>query len=67
MLSGRTKTIRLPGYDRFDLGLFHGFNGSVRAQVNNENIFDRRYICMADNTITPDAPRTIRAQIIARF
>ena len=61
-------TIRLPGYNRFDLGLFYEFNESVRAQVNIENIFDRRYIYTADNNnITPGAPRTVRAQIIARF
>jgi len=39
---------------------------SVRAQANTENIFGRRYINTADN-ITPGAPRTIGAQIIARF
>ena len=62
-------TIRLPGYNRFDLGLFYQINESVRAQVNIENIFDRRYIYTADNNqnITPGAPRTIRFQIAARF
>jgi catecholate siderophore receptor len=37
--------------------------------VNIENLFDRRYIYTADNNqnITPGAPRTIRAQIIAKF
>jgi catecholate siderophore receptor len=40
---------------------------SVRAQANTENIFGRRYINTADNNITPGAPRTIGAQIIARF
>jgi catecholate siderophore receptor len=62
-------TVRLPGYTRFDLGLFYQINESVRAQVNIENLFDRRYIATADNNnnITPGAPRTIRAQIVARF
>ncbi|NEU13129.1 TonB-dependent siderophore receptor [Methylobacterium sp. BTF04] len=62
-------TVRLPSYTRVDLGLFYTFNESVRAQVNIENLFDRRYIYTADNNqnITPGAPRTIRAQIIARF
>ncbi|MGH1570061.1 TonB-dependent receptor [Methylobacterium sp. P31] len=62
-------TVRLPGYTRVDLGLFYQINESVRAQVNIENLFDRRYISTADNNnnITPGAPRTIRAQIIARF
>jgi catecholate siderophore receptor len=62
-------TVRLPGYTRFDLGLFYQVSESVRAQVNIENLFDRRYIYTADNNqnITPGAPRTIRAQIIAKF
>lgn len=62
-------TIRLPGYNRFDLGLFYQFNESVRAQVNIENIFDRGYIYTADNNnnLTPGAPRTVRAQVIVRF
>ena len=62
-------TIRLPGYSRFDLGLFYKINENVRAQVNIENIFDRGYIYTADNNnnITPGAPRTVRAQIIVKF
>lgn len=62
-------TVRLPGYSRFDLGLFYQLNESTRAQLNIENLFDRRYIYTADNNnnITPGAPRTIRAQVIVRF
>lgn len=62
-------TVRLPGYSRFDLGLFYQLNESTRAQLNIENLFDRRYIYTADNNnnITPGAPRTIRAQIVVRF
>ncbi|WP_407526457.1 TonB-dependent receptor [Methylobacterium oryzisoli] len=62
-------TIRLPGYNRFDFALFYDVSESVRAQLNIENIFDRRYIYTADNNnnITPGAPRTIRAQVIVRF
>ncbi|GJE60527.1 TonB-dependent receptor [Methylobacterium trifolii] len=62
-------TIRLPGITRFDLGLFYRVNDFWRAQVNIENIFDRRYIATADgnNNISPGAPRVIRFQVIARF
>ncbi|MHB2208116.1 TonB-dependent receptor [Methylobacterium sp. CM6257] len=62
-------TVRLPGYNRFDLGLFYQINEFTRAQVNIENIFDRRYIYTADNNnnISPGAPRTIRAQVIVKF
>lgn len=62
-------TVRLPGITRFDLGLFYRVNEFWRAQINIENVFDRQYISTADgnNNISPGAPRTIRAQIIARF
>jgi len=62
-------TVRLPGITRFDLGLFYKINDAVRAQLNVENLFDRRYIATADgnNNITPGAPRLIRVQLIARF
>ncbi|MGV7032827.1 TonB-dependent receptor [Methylobacterium symbioticum] len=62
-------SVRLPGYSRFDLGLFYQINEWTRAQVNIENLFDRRYIYTADNNnnLTPGAPRTIRAQVIVRF
>ncbi len=62
-------TVRLPGYARFDLGLFYQVSEGVRAQVNIENLFDRAYIATADSNtnISPGAPRTVRVQVIARF
>ncbi|PIK74578.1 hypothetical protein CS379_01740 [Methylobacterium frigidaeris] len=62
-------TVRLPSVTRFDLGLFYQVSEAVRAQVNIENLFDRRYIATADanNNITPGASRTVRVQVIARF
>ncbi|MGX7705725.1 TonB-dependent receptor [Methylobacterium sp. Gmos1] len=62
-------TVRLPSVTRFDLGLFYQVSEGVRAQVNIENLFDRRYIATADanNNITPGASRTVRVQVIARF
>lgn len=62
-------TVRLPGFSRFDLGLFYRVNDFVRAQVNIENLFDRKYIATADgnNNITPGAPRLVRFQIVANF
>lgn len=62
-------TVRLPGITRFDLGLFYRVNEFVRAQVNIENLFDRRYIATADgnNNITPGAPRLVRFQVVANF
>lgn len=62
-------SVRLPSYSRFDAGLFYQINESTRAQLNVENIFDRRYIVNANNNnnLTPGAPRTVRVQLIARF
>lgn len=62
-------SVRLPSVTRFDLGLFYQVSEGVRAQVNIENLFDRRYISTADanNNITPGASRTVRVQVIARF
>ncbi|KQP40885.1 TonB-dependent receptor [Methylobacterium sp. Leaf104] len=62
-------TVRLPGYTRFDLGLFYQVTDGIRAQINIENLFDRGYIATADgnNNISPGAPRLIRAQVVARF
>ena len=62
-------TVRLPGYTRFDLGLFYQVTDGVRAQINIENLFDRGYIATADgnSNISPGAPRLIRAQVVARF
>ena len=62
-------TVRLPGYTRFDLGLFYQINEQVRAQINIENLFDRAYMATADsnNNLSPGAPRIVRAQILARF
>ncbi|MDR7039246.1 catecholate siderophore receptor [Methylobacterium sp. BE186] len=62
-------TVRLPSFSRVDLGLFYRVSDTVRAQLNIENLFDRRYIATADgnNNITPGAPRLIRVQLIAQF
>ncbi|WP_246682763.1 TonB-dependent siderophore receptor [Methylobacterium sp. WL9] len=62
-------TVRLPSFSRFDAGVFYQINESMRAQVNIENVFDRRYVVSAhnNNNILPGAPRTVRVQLIARF
>ena len=69
VFAGSDNAVKLPGYTRFDLGLFYQVNEFVRAQINIENLLDRRYIATADNNnnISPGAPRTSRALVIARF
>jgi len=61
--------VRLPSFSRFDAGVFYEFSENMRAQVNIENLFDRRSIISAhnNNNILPGASRTVRFQLIARF
>ncbi|KQP07636.1 TonB-dependent receptor [Methylobacterium sp. Leaf99] len=62
-------TVRLPGYTRFDLGLFYQVGDGLRAQLNVENLLDRAYLASADgnNNISPGAPRLVRFQLVASF
>jgi catecholate siderophore receptor len=62
-------TVRLPGFTRVDAGAFFRLGEHLRAQVNIENLLDRRYIATADgnNNITPGSPRAVRFQMTASF
>jgi catecholate siderophore receptor len=62
-------TVRLPGFTRLDGGIFFKLNEHFRAQVNVENLLNRRYYATADgnNNITPGSPRAIRFAVIANF
>lgn len=62
-------TVILPEFTRVDAAVFYRFNESWRAQLNIENLFDRRYIATADgnNNITPGSPRVFRLSATANF
>jgi catecholate siderophore receptor len=62
-------TVALPTYTRADAAIFYWLTSKIRLQANVENLFDRRYYLNADNNtnISPGAPRSIRAGLIARF
>ena len=62
-------TVRLPGFWRFDAGLFAKIDETWSAQLNVENIFNRGYWATADgnNNISPGQGRTIRVLARARF
>lgn len=62
-------TVRLPGFTRVDAAVFLRLNEHLRAQVNVENVLDRRYISTADgnNNITPGSPRAVRFALTATF
>jgi catecholate siderophore receptor len=62
-------TVRLPGFWRFDAGLFAKIDETWSAQLNVENIFDTGYWATADgnNNISPGQGRTFRVLARARF
>jgi catecholate siderophore receptor len=61
--------VTLPGYTRVDAALFWTVNDRLRAQLNVENLFDRRYAATAqgNNNILPGSPRAARISLTAAF
>jgi catecholate siderophore receptor len=62
-------SVRLPGFWRFDAGLFAKIDETWSAQLNIENIFNKGYWATADgnNNISPGQGRTVRVSARARF
>jgi catecholate siderophore receptor len=62
-------TVRLPGYVRFDAGIYANIDRNWRAQLTIENIFNTGYWASADgnNNISPGQGRTIRLQASYRL
>lgn len=62
-------SVRLPGFWRFDAGLFAKIDQTWSAQLNVENIFNKSYWATADgnNNISPGQGRTVRISARARF
>jgi catecholate siderophore receptor len=62
-------TTKLPGFVRFDAGVYAKINETWRAQINVENIFDKGYWATADgnNNLSPGQPRTVKVSATARF
>jgi catecholate siderophore receptor len=61
--------VRLAGYTRVDAGVFVNLTAKLRAQVNVENLSNRRYYAAAHNNfnITPGSPRSLRVAVTTRF
>jgi catecholate siderophore receptor len=61
--------VRLPGYTRVDAGVFVNLSAKLRAQLNVENLSNRRYYAFAHNNfnITPGSPRSVRVALTTRF
>src|ERR1051325_3442174 len=62
-------TVKLPGFVRFDAGVYAQLDKTWRMQLNVENIFDTLYWASADgnNNISPGQGRTVRLTAIASF
>ena len=62
-------TVRLPGFWRFDAGLFANIDQNWRAALTVENIFNRGYWASADanNNISPGQGRTARLKVSYRW
>jgi Outer membrane receptor proteins, mostly Fe transport len=59
----------LPGYVRFDAGVFATIDEHWKAQLNVENLFNTGYWATADgnNNISPGQGRTIRVKLTAKL
>ena len=69
MFASLTNKVRLPDFTRVDAALFAQLSKSFRAQLNIENLLDTKYFAAAHNdfNISPGAPITVRASLIANF
>jgi catecholate siderophore receptor len=61
--------VKLPGFVRFDAGVYARIDDHWRAQLNIENIFNKGYFASADgnNNISPGQGRTVRLRATYRF
>ena len=61
--------MKLPGFVRFDAGVYAKIDEHWRAQLNVENIFNKGYWASADgnNNISPGQGRTFRLRANYRF
>jgi len=68
MYAAVDNTVTLPGFTRADGALFLRVNAALGAQVNVENLFDKRYYATSqgNNNIMPGATRTLRVSLTAR-
>ncbi len=69
MFAAIDNKVVLPAFTRFDGGIFGDIGRGLRAQVNIENILNRKYYPTAhnNNNITPGSPRAARISITAGF
>ena len=64
-----SNAVTLPGFTRIDTAIFVRLNDHLRAQINVENLFDKRYAATShgDNNILPGSPRAARVSLDVSF
>ena len=69
MFAAADNSVTLPGYTEVDGALFLTLSGTVRAQMNVENLFDTRYFATSNgnNNIAPGSPRAVRVVVTTQF
>jgi catecholate siderophore receptor len=69
MFAAIDNKVTLPAFERFDAALYARIAWGLSAQVNVENILDRRYYPTAhsNNNITPGSPRSFRVSLTSEF
>jgi len=69
MFASISNSVTLPGFTRVDAAAFVRLTERLQAQVNVENLFDKRYFPTShgDNNILPGAPRAVRVSLNASF
>ena len=69
MFAAIDNAVTLPSFTRFDAGVFFTLSRELRAQVNVENVFDKRYFITShsNNNISPGSPRAVRVSVTAGF
>lgn len=69
MYAAIDNTVTLPGFTRCDAAVFATLSSNLRAQMNLENVFNRRYYPQAhnNNNITPGSPRAVRLSLTTGF
>ena len=69
MFAAVDNSVTLPGFTRVDGALFTHLGAHLRAQLNVENLRDRRYYATShgNNNIMPGAPRTLRLSLTTMF
>ena len=67
MFAAIDNTVTLPSFTRVDAAVYATLHQHLRAQLNIENVFDRRYFATShgNNNIMPGAPRTLRVSVTA--